>query len=105
MGCTIAQATAAVLAFSAVAAWVMAVVAYATLLRQAEGPRSRLVFSSLWLMQPGSLGERAEPVRRRLGRLFLLFMLAVILAIAVAVLASFACQPGSLALADGNRFL
>jgi hypothetical protein len=94
MGCTLLQGTAIALAGAAVVLWVLAVATYVSLWRQFDGPRSRLVFSSLWLMRPGSLGERAEPARRRLGRLFVLFMLTIVATIGIAALASGVCGPG-----------
>jgi hypothetical protein len=94
MGCTLIQGTAFALGAAAVVLWLLTVVTYASLWRLYDGPRSRLVLSSLWLMQQGSLGERAEPARRRLGRLFVMFMLTIVVTIGVAVVAVGACGPG-----------
>jgi hypothetical protein len=90
-GCTLVQGGALLLGIAAVIAWIAAVAAYVALWRGSKGPRGRLVFSSLWLLQSGSLGPDVEPLRRQLAQRFGLFILAVLLGVGTAVLASAVC--------------
>ncbi|CAN5121566.1 hypothetical protein BH10PSE9_BH10PSE9_01380 [soil metagenome] len=71
---------------AAVGIWCAAVVAFVALVRGYSGPKSRLIFSSMWLLTANSLGPTVEPLRRRLAKYAGLFFLAVIASVVLSIL-------------------
>jgi hypothetical protein len=89
--CGLLQFATALVVGAAVLVWLASVAVYFSLLRRLRGQRASLIFSSMWLLKAGSLGTEAEPLRRRLVALFVLFMAAIVAAIVIATATPVAC--------------
>ncbi len=89
--CFLVQGAAMLIGIAAVGVWIAAVLSFLAVWRSVDGPRSRLIFSSMWVLQAGSLGTAAEPHRRALAQRMGLFLLAVFLGIGTAVLGTATC--------------
>jgi hypothetical protein len=84
-GCLVLAGFASVLATVTVVLWIGAVVSYVVLFVQYKGSKSQLIFSSMWLLSPNSLGADVERHRRRIAMFVGLFFLTLLLAIAASL--------------------